>query len=92
VAGLKKTEYTAKGLREVILKRQAEVKAKWGLDKDGDSKIVVLIKLTDDASYKNMVDILDEMDITKTKVYAIQDVNPLELEAIKNGGNANVSE
>ena len=39
-----------------------------------------------------MVDILDEMDITKTKIYAIQDVNPLEIEAIKNGGNANVSE
>ena len=92
VAGLKKVDYSPKGIREVILKRQAEVKAKWGLDKEGDSKLVVLIKLTDDANYKNMVDILDEMDITKTKIYAIQDVNPLEIEAIKNGGNANVSE
>ena len=54
--------------------------------------MVVLIKLTDDANYKNMVDILDEMDITKTKIYAIQDINDLEVEAIKNGGNANVSD
>lgn len=92
VAGLKKTDYSAKGLREIILERQAQVKAKWGLDKENDSKMVVLIKLTDDATYKNMVDILDEMDITKTKIYAIQDVNDLELEAIKNGGNAKVSE
>ncbi|HNE49666.1 MAG TPA: biopolymer transporter ExbD [Chitinophagales bacterium] len=92
VAGLKKTDYTPKGLRDIILKRQAEVKAKWGLDDKGDSKMVVLIKLTDDATYKNMVDILDEMDITKTKIYAIQDVSPLELEAIKNGGNASVSQ
>lgn len=90
VAGLKKTDYTPKGIRDVILKRQAEVKAKWGLDEKGDSQMIVLIKLTDDANYKNMVDILDEMDITKTKIYAIQDVNPLEIEAIKNGGNANV--
>lgn len=92
VAGLKQTDYSPKGIRKIILERQAEVKAKWGLDKEGDSKIVVLIKLTDDATYKNMVDILDEMDITKTKVYAIQDVNDLELEAIKNGGNANATE
>ena len=92
VGGLKKTEYTPSGLRQVILKRQAEVKAKWGLDNDGDSKMVVLIKLTDDANYKNMVDILDEMELTKTKIYAIKDVNDLELEAIKNGGNANISE
>ena len=89
---MKKVDYTPKGLREVILKRQAEVKAKWGLDEVGDSKMVVLIKLTDDANYKNMVDILDEMDITKTKIYAIQDINDLEVEAIKNGGNANVSD
>lgn len=33
-----------------------------------------------------MVDILDEMDITDTKYYAIQDVADLELEAIANGG------
>ena len=92
VLNLKKVDYTPKGLREVILKRQAEVKAKWGLDEVGDSKMVVLIKLTDDANYKNMVDILDEMDITKTKIYAIQDINDLEVEAIKNGGNANVSD
>ena len=48
--------------------------------------------MTDDASYKNMVDILDEMDITKTKIYAIQDIDPLETEAIANGGNAKTSD
>lgn len=90
VAGLKKVDYSAKGLRKVILDRQKEVDAKWGKDEKGDTKMVCLIKLTDDANYKNMVDILDEMDITKTKIYAIQDVNSLEKEAIANGGNANV--
>ena len=37
-----------------------------------------------------MVDVLDEMDITGTKIYAIQEVNNLEIEAIENGGNAKV--
>lgn len=42
--------------------------------------------MTEGASYKNMVDILDEMDITSTKTYAIQDIADLEKEAIANGG------
>lgn len=92
VAGLKQTDYTPKGIREIILDKQKEVKAKFGLDKEGDSQMIVLIKLTDDSNYKNMVDILDEMDITKTKIYAIQDIDPLELEAIANGGNAKTSD
>lgn len=58
--------------------------------RNGDTQTICLIKLTDEANYNNMVDVLDEMDITKTKVYAIQAVNKLELEAIANGGNANI--
>jgi hypothetical protein len=33
-----------------------------------------------------MVDILDEMDITHTQIYAIQDIVPIEQETIDNGG------
>lgn len=87
-AGLKKTDYSPEGIRKIILDKQKQVDAKWGKDKNGDTQTICLIKLTDDANYNNMVDVLDEMDITKTKVYAIQPVNKLELEAIANGGNA----
>ena len=92
VAGLKKVDYSPEGIRDVILKKQKEVKTQHGLDEKGDSQLIVLIKMTDDANYKNMVDILDEMDITKTKVYAIQDIHPLEIEAMANGGNAKTSD
>jgi hypothetical protein len=34
-----------------------------------------------------MVDILDEMDINKVPVYAIQDFDPIEKEAVDNGGS-----
>ena len=38
------------------------------------------------ARYKNMVDILDEMDVTGCKIYAIQEPDPIEIEAVENGG------
>ncbi|MFN8282521.1 MAG: biopolymer transporter ExbD [Chitinophagales bacterium] len=89
-AGLKTTDYSPEGIRKVILDKQKEVDAKWGKDKKGFTQTICLIKLTEDANYNNMVDVLDEMDITGTKIYAIQDVNKLETEAIANGGNAKV--
>ena len=52
--------------------------------------MICIIKATDDANYENMVDALDEMDITGIKRYAMQDVQPPELEAIKNGGKGTV--
>ena len=49
--------------------------------KDG---LIVLIKSDDKSKYKNLVDILDEMQITNIGRYAIVDVAPAELELIKN--------
>ncbi len=53
---------------------------------------IVLIKMLKGARYKNMVDILDEMDITGCKIYAIQDVDPIEVEAVSLGGNPKPAE
>jgi hypothetical protein len=39
---------------------------------------IVLIKATDGAKYKNMVDIIDEMAICEIAIYAIVDMNPQE--------------
>jgi biopolymer transport protein ExbD len=48
---------------------------------------IVLIKATDGAKYKNMVDIIDEMAICEIAIYAIVDMNPLEKKMLdaKNG-------
>lgn len=86
VAGLKKTDYSSGGLRQVILNKQKKVDAMHGKDDKGDTQIIVLVKLTDDANYRNMVDVLDEIDITDTKIYAIQDLSDIEKEAVANGG------
>ena len=47
---------------------------------------IFLIKMLKGARYENMVDILNEMDITACKTYAIQEPDPIEIEAVENGG------
>ena len=45
--------------------------------------MVVLIKATDAAVYKNVVDILDEMNISNIKRYALIDISPDDLEELQ---------
>ncbi|MDR1679747.1 MAG: biopolymer transporter ExbD [Prevotellaceae bacterium] len=44
---------------------------------------VVIIKVTDDANYEDLIDILDEMAICNIGTYAIVDITPEDLEMIK---------
>jgi len=67
------SNYTADGLRKVLLARNASI-----------PEMVVLIKPTDDANYKNVVDVLDEMNISNIKRYALVDISPQEIDLIKN--------
>lgn len=82
VYNMQTTNYSPEGIRQVVYDKQKEVEKDYG----GAEKMICIIKMTKDANYRNMVDILDEMDITDTKRYAIQDISPLEEEAIANGG------
>lgn len=83
VTHLKKSNYTFDGIRKAILNKQKLVDAQWKKDENGFTKTICLIKMTDDAIYNNMVDVLDEMDITNTKIYAIQTLNQEEVKAIE---------
>ena len=47
-----------------------------------DRDFVVVIKPTDEATYKNTVDMLDEMTINNVKRYAMIDITPEELEVV----------
>lgn len=67
---LQETTFDRSGITKVI--EQAKARAK---DKD---KFTVIIKPTDDAVYKNFVDILDEMAITKNERYGVTDIKPWE--------------
>jgi biopolymer transport protein ExbD len=48
-----------------------------------DRDFVVIIKADNDATYKNTVDILDEMTINQVKTYAMVKIFPQEVELIK---------
>lgn len=67
------SNFSKDGIRKVILEKNATIK-----------DMVVLIKPSDESNYKNVVDILDEMNITNVKRYALVDITPVDLDLIKN--------
>lgn len=69
---LEVTDFSATGVRQVLLKENAAIK-----------EMVVLIKPSEESRYKNMVDILDEMNITNIQRYALVDITDVDKELIK---------
>jgi biopolymer transport protein ExbD len=67
------TNFSADGIRKVLLEKNRTI-----------NEMIVLIKPTNDAIYKNVVDILDEMNISNIKRYALVEITPEELDLIKN--------
>jgi biopolymer transport protein ExbD len=65
---------TFKGIREEILKKKKST---------NPEDLVMIIKPSQDATYKNTVDILDEMTIAEIKRYAMVDISPQEYELVK---------
>lgn len=66
------TNFSANGIRQIILTRQRQ-----------KPEPIILIKPTPDAKYKNMVDILDEMNITGQKKYALVKAPQVDMDLIK---------
>lgn len=69
---VERTNFSPNGIRKILLEKNREI-----------SDLIVLIKPTDEANYRNVVDILDEMNITNIKRYALVDITPQELDLIK---------
>ncbi|MHA4737044.1 ExbD/TolR family protein [Dyadobacter sp. MSC1_007] len=67
---LKTTRYGF-DLRSVIFASAKRINAANPKDEKGNEPFVVVIKPTAVSTYKNMVDVLDEMAITKSKRYAL---------------------
>jgi biopolymer transport protein ExbD len=66
------TDFSKDGIRKVLLEHNAAIK-----------DMMVLIKPSDESRYKNVVDILDEMNITNIKRYAIVDITTVDKGLIK---------
>lgn len=68
---IQQTAFTVDGIRSVLLKKIAAVKAAKGTADD----MVLIIKPSDASLYKNFVDILDEMAINGIRHYFVDEVN-----------------
>jgi biopolymer transport protein ExbD len=65
-------DFSKDGIRKILLEHNAAIK-----------DMMVLIKPSDESRYKNVVDILDEMNITGIKRYAIVDITKVDEGLIK---------
>lgn len=71
-ASLKTTD-AGIGLRKVIFAAHKRVSTLEGRPSDDRNALVIVIKPTAVSTYKNMVDVMDEMAITKSRRYALVD-------------------
>ena len=69
--------YGKAGIRAELLKKEKTIAQKY--NNDPKKGMIVIIKPSKKSTYKNMVDILDEMAICNVKTYAIVDITPDEL-------------
>ena len=65
---------TFKEIRTVLLEKKARTNEK---------DLVVVLKPSSESTYKNVVDILDEMTINVLKKYALVDIAPVEEQLVK---------
>ncbi|QEH40716.1 biopolymer transporter ExbD [Chitinophaga sp. XS-30] len=70
------------GIRDIIIKKRDEV-AQLRNFKGEPEDVVVIIKADDGATYKNFVDLLDEMAINRIQRYATVDISDQDKQWIK---------
>ncbi len=71
---VEQTDYSANGIRKVLMQKIKE--------RPKGKDPIFIIKSMDEARYKNIVDILDEMRITGAQVYAMVDITPGDIELV----------
>jgi biopolymer transport protein ExbD len=69
--------YTKDGLRKVLTEKSREIAVKTGKD------LIVLLKPSDHSVYGNLINAIDELNITKINRYAIEDIGPKEIDLLK---------
>jgi biopolymer transport protein ExbD len=66
------TDFSATGVRNILLRENSQIK-----------EMVVLIKPSDESRYKNVVDILDEMNISNIARYALVEITEVDKQLVK---------
>jgi len=70
-------------IRDVILKKKAYVRSIAQDPNDPEHDLVIVIKPSQYCTYKNVIDILDEMSINVVKKFALVDIFDIEEQLVK---------
>ena len=82
------TSYTDnEGIRKIINDKQKRLDINASTNKEGRGGLMMVIKPTSEASYKNLVDVLDETSISLVKKYVVVKPAEAELEYLKQHTN-----
>ena len=71
------------GIRKTLIEKNKDVEASHAAP---DNYMIVLVKASDKATYKNFVNMLDEINITGIKSYGVVPILPVEVELLKKDG------
>jgi biopolymer transport protein ExbD len=74
------TDFSAEGIRKAIVETNKKVHNSSG------KSMIVLVKPSDKSQYSNLVSTLDELAITGIQQYAIVDIKPEDVDALKQKG------
>ncbi|GAB3936264.1 ExbD/TolR family protein [Mucilaginibacter myungsuensis] len=69
--------YDREGLRRTLLTTAAKIKQETGKD------MIVVIKPSEKSLYHNLVNTIDELNITRTNRYAVVDISPQDIDLLK---------
>lgn len=72
--------YGKNGIRQVLLEKDKMAIAY--SNNDPEKGLIVIIRASEKSTYRNLVDILDEMAISGIKSYALVDITPEDLEIL----------
>lgn len=80
IEGPEVVDYGREGVRAVLLQKLKEIPQRTGGD------LIVVIRPSDRSTHRNLVDILDEMNIVEAPIYMIGTISEAEIEVLERDG------
>lgn len=77
IEGPEIVDYGQDGVRPVLLKKMEQVKQQTGKD------LIIVVRPSEKSTHRNLVDILDEMNIIKAPIYMIGTISDPEIEVLQ---------
>lgn len=77
IEGPEIVDYGKDGIRPVLLRKLEQVRQQTGKD------LIIVVRPSDKSTHRNLVDILDEMNIIKAPIYMIGSISEPEIEVLK---------